>query len=554
MSITVRSRLLMLMMSVLLPGILATLWLIVGLHDAENAALKQTARATTRALSTGIDAAAAPGDLQALIDRQNLPAGWVTRIVDASGTVLAQHPNGTQTLSIPRWANQTEGTLEWRTPDGVPMTGFFSSSPLGRAAVMTMPLHTPLSQAIRQLLPASFALLALAIAGAMWVSHTLVRDRKTLEQQLSNALERTRQVEQRAAQSQRVEAVGRVAAGVAHDLNNVLGVISNAAQLIDRQAVAPSLKLPAAATLRAVAAGAELTQHLLRLTGRPQAATPQSVDLSRHLPGLRSLLQTVLGRRIELRIEVAAGIAPVHVDLSELDLALVNLALNASEAIAGNGHVTVTAAPDRASPPAGDHVLITFSDDGTGIDEALIDKVFEPFFTSKPVGHGSGMGLSQVRSFSQQAGGRVWLSSSVGRGTTASLLLPAASADHKPPVTASNPQRRLDGTRVLLVEDNDALAASTMALLRSFGCQVAHASSTAEALLLVQAQTPVDVMLADLTDGAAWINGLHEARPALPIVLAGGRNQPAEIKNHVISLKKPYGATALFAALSKAIQ
>ncbi|MBK1616739.1 hypothetical protein CKO44_25225, partial [Rubrivivax gelatinosus] len=253
-----------------------------------------------------------------------------------------------------------------------------------------------------------------------------------LERQVAEAVARTRQAEQRVSLSQRVEALGRLTGGVAHDFNNLLGVISNSAHLIQRRASSPDIQAPVAATLRAVEVGSRLTQHLLRFSGR-HPTRPARIELGRYLADSQELIRVVLGKRCELQVTVAPDTRGIMVDSSELELALINLALNARDALPAGGHVWIeagnAAAEDLAELPPGDYVQIAVNDDGTGIAEAIADRVFEPFFTTKGVGKGTGLGLSQVHGFCVQAGGRAALASTPGLGTTVTLLLPAAAPE-----------------------------------------------------------------------------------------------------------------------------
>jgi len=251
-------------------------------------------------------------------------------------------------------------------------------------------------------------------------------------------VEQTRLAEQRTAQGQRVAAVGRLVGGLAHDFNNLLGVISNSAHLMQRHPASADLKAPLAATQRAVQMGSQLTQHLLRFAGR-RPVRPQQVRLGLALPEMQELLGSVLGRRVTVAVQVAPDTAAVHLDAGELELALINLALNARDAMPDGGELRLRArnadAQDLADSPGlvpGRYVLISVGDDGVGIAPELAVHAFEPFFTTKGLGQvqgqGSGLGLSQVHGFCTQAGGTARLQSTPGLGTTVLLLLPAAGA------------------------------------------------------------------------------------------------------------------------------
>lgn len=262
-------------------------------------------------------------------------------------------------------------------------------------------------------------------------THSLQDRCHELERQLTAAVERTREAERHVARHQRTEALARLTGSVAHDFNNLLGVVSNSAHLIQRHADSPDVAGPAAATLRAVEAASQLTQHLARVAGR-RPPSLQRVHLDTHLPTLQDLLRCAVGRQIEVSVRVAAGTWPVSVDTVELELALINLALNARDAMPSGGELQVRArnaegeeaaklpgaAPRRA-------VLITVTDNGKGMDAHTAHLAFEPFFTTHEAGKASGLGLAQVLAFCTQAGGCARVDSTPGLGTTVSLVLPA---------------------------------------------------------------------------------------------------------------------------------
>ncbi|MES2958154.1 MAG: ATP-binding protein, partial [Pseudomonadota bacterium] len=528
-------------------------------------------------------------EMQRIIDAQALPEGWIGTVLDSRGTVVARHPGGIafvgrsatgdlkQLMSTSREAFFNSVSL-----DGLPMVGYFRTSARDWTYVAAMPQSQfagYIPQAAVQVVVGALLLLALAVGGAFLVSRRIVATVQSLrdiaarmragepvppgrtgiaefddvaaaltqaanalqdhghelERQVDAAVERTRQAEQRASQSQRIEALGRLTGGVAHDFNNLLGVISNSAHLIQRHADSPDLKAPVAATLRAVEAGSRLTQHLLRVAGR-RPLSPERVHLDRHLPELEALLHSVLGRRIEVSVRVAAGTWPVNVDTSELELALINLALNARDAMPTGGELQVQArnaedAETEGAPdvPARHCVLIAVTDTGTGMPPEVAQRAFEPFFTTKEVGKGTGLGLSQVHGFCTQAGGTARVDSTPGLGTTVSLLLPAALDLVVAGAPELTPAAEIDlvGTRILVVDDNRELSRGTAALLQSHGVRVERAQNAAEALFLLAIQPDFDIILTDVMmpgelDGLGLARRLRNERPALPVVLVSG--------------------------------
>ena len=567
-----------------------------------------------------------PAELQRIIDRQSLPSDWVASVLDNRGVVMARHPGGSAYVGrsatpdlVAAIARSREGLVESVTLDGMRAKAFFNTGPGGWTFVTGMPSEQfagSMPTAVRQVMVGAALLLALAVLGALWVarriaapvhalkaaaaqlqaglpveprltgivecdtvavalakaSQTLQAGRKDLEHRVREAVERTRQAEQRISQSQRVEALGRLTGGVAHDVNNLLGIISNSAHLMQRHATTPELQMPVAATLRAVEAGSRLTQHLLRIAGR-RAVRPQTVNLLRTLPELQDMMDSVLGRQVDVSVQVAPDTQDLHVDPSELELALINLALNARDAMTGPGEVRLrarNAAPDELDGMSpGNYVLITVSDDGAGMDSELAAHVFEPFFTTKHISKGTGLGLSQVHGFCVQCGGSARLASTPGLGTTVSMLLPAApvgapgavgrvGAAAAAAAIESASTSSLGGLRVLLVEDNPDLADVTAQLLHGHGAQVVHADGAGEALSLLQGDAHFDVVLSDVVmpgpmDGVQLARKLRVERPGLPVVLISGYVAQRPTVRDFQVLSKPCSVNDLLAALEAAI-
>ncbi len=590
--------------------------LLAGSDDDAHAAVVEPVQRDGRTVAN-IVFALRPSELQQVVDRQRLPPGWIGAIVDSRETIIARHPDGRRWVGHAAtaglrdvMAKSRESRFDLVSLDGQRSAGYFSTSPRGWTFVTAMPheeFEGRLPEAVLQLAISALALLALAVVGALWLSRriaqpvhalkaaaarmqaglpvayeptgivecdevaaalaeaaeTLRHGRSDLERQVAGAVERTRQAEQRVSQSQRVEALGRLTGGVAHDFNNLLGVISNSAHLIQRHATTPELQVPVAATLRAVEVGSRLTQHLLRFAGR-RPVRPQLLHLSRVLPEMQELLRSVLGRHIEVSVRVADDTAPVRVDSAEFELALINLALNARDAMPGGGEVRLAA---RNAEPAeseglasGRYVLLTCSDDGAGLDADLAARVFEPFFTTKAVGKGTGLGLSQVHGFCTQAGGTARLDSTPGIGTTVSMLLPASveTAADVAPAESPPPARSIAGARVLLVEDNAELGDVTAALLASHGATVRRAADADAALAALADDAACDVVLSDVvmpgaTDGVALARQLKRERPTLPVVLISGYSPGEEAVRDFVVLRKPCTEPALLAALHAAL-
>lgn len=582
-------------------------------------------------------------ELQDIIDRQQLPARWVATVLDDRGVVVARHPAGPSHVGrsatpdmLARLRNGQNGLSESVTLDGMRSTAFNLTGAKGWSVVTAMPREQfagMLPRNVMQIGLVGLVLLALALAGALWLarrialpvqaltlaatslkngeavsarvtgivecdevaqalagaSQTLLHNRAELERQVAAAVARTRQAEQRISRSQRTEALGRLTGGVAHDFNNLLGVISNSAYLIQKQADGrPELELPVAATQRAVEVGSRLTQHLLRVAGE-RPVRPLQVVLSRFLPEAEDLLRCVLGRQVVVVVQVAPDTCPVLVDPSELELALINVALNARDAMSGRGELRLRAGhPDTSSladwaevAPALDvagggeaatgqtphgWVEIAISDTGSGMDSELAATVFEPFFTTKPTGKGTGLGLSQVQGFCVQAGGAARIDSTPGVGTTVRMLLPAQSSASMPghcgpdtdDAAASATDPGIAGAKLLLVEDNTELAEVTAQLLRSHGAEVAHAPDAAQALKLLDRRGPVDLVLSDIVmpgpmDGLALARQLRREQPQLPVILISAYAADGDSVNDFPVLRKPCSQADLLAALQRAL-
>ncbi len=562
-----------------------------------------------------------PQELQQIIDGQRLPADWTATIMDGHGTIVARHPGGISYAGrLPSddlrrlMATRDEARFESVNLDGQPVVGYFSKSPQGWTVVTAVPRDLGLGglggrTALQPIAIGALLLVLVGMFGALWISRRISgpihalneiandlragepvraprtgmlecdevalaledasaairQGRSELEERVNEAIDRTREAEQLSSRAQRIAALGRLTGGVAHDFNNLLGVISNSAHLIQRSPHAESLAMPLGAIMRSVDVGSRLTQHLLRVAGR-QSVHPQVIDLRSTLGEMNELLATVLGKRMQLTTTMAPDLPSVRVDPSELELALINIALNARDATSGMGEITLEAG--RAAPgdtqdlAPGEYVAISVTDRGPGIPDDILSRVFEPFFTTKQVGKGTGLGLSQVMGFCVQAGGTARIASQPGAGTTVTLLLPSqtsAPARERPaqPREAA-PPNQLAGTRVLLVEDNEELNRVTASLLRSFSCQVLSAKDADEALQLFGSGAAVDVVLSDVVmpgsmDGQALARELRRRRAGLPIVLISGFSEALTAESSFIVLRKPASPAQILQALQRAM-
>lgn len=556
-----------------------------------------------------------PAEFQRIVDQQRLPAGWVAAIIDSEGRIVARHPGGgahagrraTADL-LASLASDRQGLMHSVSLDGMPVTLYFHTSPQGWSYVTGMPraqFEGAIPRAMRHVAAAMLALLVVSLVGAAWVaksivipiqtirrmatdlregrhlgrtrtgllecdqvalamhdaSHAVRHAQTELERQVAAAVERTRNLEQRASHNQRVEALGRLTGGIAHEFNNLLGVVNNCAHLMRRKVMAPELQPAIGAMLGAVDTGSRLTQHLLRFAGR-HAVHPRVLPLARFLPEAAELLRTLLDRRIELLTSVDSATPPVRVDPNELELSLINLALNANEAIGERGHLWLHAAAsserEREGLPAGEYVSITVRDDGMGMDESVARRAFEPFFSTREPNEVSGLGLSQVYGFCRQAGGIAKLESSPGQGTAITLVLPAHTEAVTEAATSPASTPAIHHARLLLVEDNDALREATAALLASYGCEVVGCASAQEALELVDTAPGFDVVLTDVLmpgdmDGVALANRLQQILPQLPVVLITGHPGESSPPPGLHVVRKPCAPDTLVHVIEQAM-
>ena len=417
-----------------------------------------------------------------------------------------------------------------------------------------------------------FAQIALLGALMLPISAGLVFLTRVAEQKTRRSLEayeelrlesaRRQRVEDVLRQAQKLEAVGRLTGGVAHDFNNLLTVVHTNAYLLKRGPLGLGDNPQLAAIGRAVETGTRLTRQLLSFS-RAQPLRPETILLQRHLPASLEILKTAVGSRTQVHCDVHPATAPVHVDTAELELALLNLCINARDAMPDGGDLYVAARNAPAGDPpgmVGSFVVIEVRDRGVGIAPGAIDHVFEPFFTTKPVGQGTGLGLSQVYGFCVSTGGTALVESRVGEGTTVRLFLPAASepADDERE-EAPEALERLDGVHVLLVEDNPEVASATQAVLESAGCRVTRAADADDARRMLRARgESVDIVLTDIvmpgpTNGVQLANEIARERPDLPVVLTSGYSEQASEAAALGQdvLAKPAPPDTLIAALRR---
>ncbi|MGA2815683.1 MAG: MASE1 domain-containing protein [Xanthobacteraceae bacterium] len=369
-----------------------------------------------------------------------------------------------------------------------------------------------------------------------------------------DAQEKLVQAREQLAMAQKMEAIGKLTGGIAHDFNNLLMIIGGNAQTFKRL-LDPKLPRAIEAIQTAAKRGESLTRQLLTFARR-QHLSPTVVDLNACISDMRTMIESSLRGNIVYKEVNDPGVWPVKVDLAELELAIVNIAVNARDAMPNGGTFSIAmgnvTTEDAADVLNNEFVAIQFSDTGTGIPPDLLTKIFDPFFTTKEVGKGTGLGLSQVYGFAHQAGGLVKADSKVGQGTTLTIYLPALPAGE----IASEDLSALDiqpsqRPAVLIVDDSAEVAEVTSSLFEHLGYDTLYRESADAALKLLADGTKIDLVFSDIVmpgtiDGVGLASEIRSQYPHLPVVLTTGyseaaRAAPADLR----ILRKPFDSDAL---------
>lgn len=364
------------------------------------------------------------------------------------------------------------------------------------------------------------------------------------------------QMQRQLAESQKLDALGQLTGGVAHDFNNLLMVISGSVYTLKKGTSEDAkLQRAVAAIEAATKRGATLTSQLLTFARR-QSLNPQPVDLADRIEAVREVLKTGVGSSVTLAFDIEHGVWTVRVDVAEMETALVNLVINARDAMPSGGTVLVTAHNQTVTgePADGEYVAVSVEDAGVGIAPDVLSRVFDPFFTTKPIGKGTGLGLSQVHGFAHQAGGTVKVESELGKGTRVTILLPR---EQLRPQAADGEAVSISGSgTVLLVEDNPDVASVSAGLLEQLGYTVRRALDADTALLEIE-HDEIDLVFSDIVmpgkmDGVGLAHRLREIRPDLPVLLATGYSEAAvNVRGDFAILRKPYEIHQLSEAISK---
>jgi signal transduction histidine kinase len=399
----------------------------------------------------------------------------------------------------------------------------------------------------------------------------IIVDERTRELESANRrlyleIEERQQAEAALRQAQRMEAIGQLTGGIAHDFNNLLTVMSGNAALLSDHASDDTVRRCASAIQRAADQGERLTRQLLAFSRR-QPLRPEPVDLRQRRQEIVEMLSQSLRDDIELTVEVPEDLWPIMVDPTELELALLNIGVNARDAMPNGGRLCVGARNFTFSPSntaadenlIGDFVALRLSDTGTGMAAEVRARAFEPFFTTKEVGLGSGLGLSQVYGFAKQSGGAALIDSEIGKGTTITLHLRRAATAPVVRKTAMAGEGPVTvSARILLVEDDREVENVAAELLHDIGCQVVQAHDGESALAVLERDPEIELVISDIAmpggmSGLQLARIVRERHPSVPILLATGYSQyAAQVVNEGFTLiEKPYHTNALAAVIRK---
>ena len=390
------------------------------------------------------------------------------------------------------------------------------------------------------------------------------RELSDTNRELTVQVDEREKAEEQLRQSQKMQAIGQLTGGIAHDFNNLLTVIQGSADILQRPGLTEEKRARFAAAISQTAArAAALTSQLLAFARR-QPLLPEPIDLNKQILGMVELLDRTLGERVFVRTELSPDICVIEVDPTQLESAILNIAVNARDAMettpGGGGTLTLRTSPAPEGAADKPSIALAISDTGGGIAPETLARVFEPFFTTKDVGRGTGLGLSQVYGFATQSGGDVMVDSVHGEGTTVTLILPCSA--HEVAVVevteAASAARTTRPGRILVVDDNEDVGAFAESLLAELGHKVIRATSGEQALRMAQS-FPVDVVFTDVVmpgmSGIELAGRLRERWAGLPIILTTGYSDEitGEAAKRFPVLFKPYKLEAMADALEQAI-
>ena len=368
-------------------------------------------------------------------------------------------------------------------------------------------------------------------------------------------------------QSQKMEAIGQLTGGVAHDFNNLLMAIQSSVMLLAKKCPDdPQIRRLIDNAMQGVERGAALTQRMLSFARR-QELKVEKVDPINLVRNLIELLQQTIGSAHPLHLELPATLGAVEADVNQLEMALLNLAVNARDAMPDGGTIAILASEEEigdnvvASLPAGHYVKLSVVDTGVGMDPTILARATEPFFTTKAIGKGTGLGLSMIFGLAEQMHGTLCLQSTVGQGTTVDLWLPAVASGDDERVETPIVVQAVSGAsrplKILAVDDDSLILMNISALLEDLGHEVIEAMSGAEALDRFAEHSDIDILITDQgmpnMTGAKLAEHIREIRPNVPIIIASGYCEPRDALGTTAKLIKPFNQAQLSEALTMAM-
>ena len=409
------------------------------------------------------------------------------------------------------------------------------------------------------------ACIVLVTIVALRTTFKQIVDLKSTTDELNASLAQERALQQQLQQSQKMEAIGQLAGGIAHDFNNMLAVVMSSLTLFKRRRARGEENIDhfIDSAMEGANRAAKLTHRLLAYS-RQQPLNPQPVEPNRFIADMSELLGRALGEHIRIETVLAGGLWRTYVDSSQLENSILNLSINARDAMPQGGKLTIETANayldenySKFHPgiPHGQYVLIAVSDEGAGMPEEVIAKAFDPFFTTKGVGQGTGLGLSQVQGFVRQSGGHIKIYSEVGHGTTVKIYLPRyiGGGTHAPTANPAQPGAELPVGKpteiILVVEDDERVRPVVVASLRELGYTVIHAANGQAALEILKTATSIDLLFTDIImpdmNGRVVAEKATALYPNLKVVYTTGFSRNAIIHNGVLDagvhfLAKPF--------------
>ena len=379
-----------------------------------------------------------------------------------------------------------------------------------------------------------------------------------------NAQEALERAQEQLAQAQKMEALGQLTGGVAHDFNNLLMVVSGQAQSLLRRTTDQKNIRSLQAILTAASRGEALTRQLLTFSRR-QTQNPRTVHLGQTVTAFHDVLASSARGKIDLRIDIPQDVWPVSIDIPEFELALVNLVVNARDAMPQGGSITVSAenvtlhGTETADSLKGEFAALTTNDTGAGIPPGVLPKIFEPFFTTKSPDKGTGLGLSQAYGFVQQSGGGIAVRSQVGRGTRVTLYLPRSHAAVTAVIPETTTQSYGEGQTILVVEDNPDVKTVATTLLEQLNYHTVAVDNAKSALDFLAAGKSVDMVFSDVMlpgdlDGLGLAKTIGKRYPQIPVLLTSGYAKALSGQHGMPILRKPYQISALAEAVRSTLE